>query len=91
MGYQAEWLANIVWALAPERSIWERSLNKAQHRIIELKPKEKTPSEVYEDRMQRLAELSASPPARKIYHGAANHLKRQDKPAAIRDPRKPSS
>jgi hypothetical protein len=74
--YQAEWLANIVWAIAHERPIWESALTKAEHRAAELKPKPKTPTEIYLDRRRRLAELSVSP-VRRIYHGAVNHLEHQ--------------
>jgi hypothetical protein len=90
-GYQAEWLANIVWAIAPERPIWESALKKAELRISELTPKRKKPIEVYEDRMKHLAELSASPPPRKIYYGAKHHVERQGKPETIKNPRKAGS
>ena len=79
--HQGEWLANIVWAIAPERPIWDSALKKAKHRIKELDPK-KTPLEAYYEanlnRQARLMEL-INLPARQMYHGAIS-MQRQGKP-----------
>ena len=65
LGYQAKWLANVIWARAPERLIWESALKKAEDRASEVLPPKKTPSERYEDRTRRLKEISASPARRR--------------------------
>jgi hypothetical protein len=86
--HQEEWLANIVWAMAPERPIWDRALKKANGRIKELEPK-KAPIDAYWDRQVRLAGLSNIPP-RPIFQGARS-MQRQGKPASTTRSRKPVS
>jgi hypothetical protein len=76
INYQGEWLANVVWASAPERPIRERALQKAASRAGELIPK-RTPSELYQDRKRRLAEIFASPARRKVVGNGARSLERQ--------------
>ena len=44
--YQAEWLAEALWLIAPEGPIMERALIKARKRANELSPK-MTPIESY--------------------------------------------
>lgn len=77
MAHQAEWLANVVWAKAPERPIWESAIQKAEQRVNELTPK-KSPSQLFQERMRRLAEISAST-FRPPYKGARS-LERQGRP-----------
>jgi hypothetical protein len=64
MEYQGKWLANFVWASAPEGPIRDRALQKAAARAGELAPT-RTPIEMYKDRARRLAEISTPPPWRK--------------------------
>ena len=80
--HQREWLANILWAIAPESPIREIALRKAEHRASEL-TSTRTPSEMYQDRVRRLAELSASP-VRPADKGAWS-LKRQGGTSASAD------
>ena len=80
MNDQGEWLANVVWASAPERPIRQRALQKAEKRAGELTPK-RTPSEMYQDRALRLAQIFASPAGRKADKGARS-MPRQGKPAS---------
>jgi hypothetical protein len=81
--HQGEWLANIVWTMAPERPIWDRALKKAERRLRELRPKV-TPLEAYDEailnRRARLIELT-NLPARPMYHGART-MQRQGKPTS---------
>lgn len=86
MPHHAEWLANIVWTIAPERPIWESALEKAERRIGELKPK-KTPTEMIQDRIRHLQWVSTST-FRPMYYGARNHMKRQGKPTPPAKPAK---
>ena len=86
--HQEEWLANIVWAMAPERPIWDRALKKAHNRIKELEPK-KAPIDAYWDWQARLAGLSNIPP-RPIYPGARS-MERQGKSASTTRSCKPVS
>jgi hypothetical protein len=80
MDYQAKWLANVIWASAPEGPIRDKALQKAVSRAGELTPK-RTPSEMYQDRTRRLAEISTPPPWRKADKGARS-MPRQGKPAS---------
>jgi hypothetical protein len=79
--HQGEWLANIVWTIAPERPIWDSALKKAERRIKELEPK-RTPLEAYNEanlnRQARLIELT-NLPARPMCHGA-RLMQRQGRP-----------
>lgn len=78
MDYQAEWLANIVLAKAPEPPIWERSLTKAQKRAAELNVEDmRTPLEAYDDNEARLAEIRFGPNNRLVYPGGASRMLRQ--------------
>lgn len=86
-GHQAEWLANVVWAIAPEQPIWDSAFDKAEHRVSELTPKRKTPSEMYKDRIRRLVEISASP-ARRPRDPGAWSLGRQGGAAPAIKPKK---
>jgi hypothetical protein len=53
MAHQAKWIANILWAIAPEGPIFDSALRKAESRAQELKPK-RTPIEMYRERQMRL-------------------------------------
>ncbi len=64
MEYQGKWLANFVWANAPEGPIRDRALQKVVTRTGEL-TSPRTPIEMYKDRARRLAEISTPPPWRK--------------------------
>lgn len=81
--HQGEWLANIVWAIAPERPIWDSALKKAASRLKELRPKQ-TPLEAYNEvklnQQARVIELTHLP-ARPMYHGART-MQRQGKPTS---------
>lgn len=78
MSYLTEWLANVVWAMAPERQIWENALEKARSRVGELTPKPDPPIVIMLNTQQRRAELYVSS-ARPRYKGASS-LQRQGKP-----------
>src|ERR1019366_2490889 len=78
MAHEADWLANVVRAKAPERPIWERAIQKAERRFKELTP-QKLPIEIWRDNQRRLAKISTLP-SRPIYRRAALSLERQSKP-----------
>jgi hypothetical protein len=83
MDYQAEWLANIVLAKAPEHPIWEDALEKAKRRACELKAKdERTPSQAYKDRLRHIAEIEAGPAPRPYRKGASSMRKQGLKPVS---------
>jgi hypothetical protein len=66
MDYQAEWLANIVWAKAKERPVWENALEKAKRRDGELDVKAKrTPIQIFRETRDRRQQLGAAPVRRK--------------------------
>jgi hypothetical protein len=74
MAFQAEWLANLVWAKAPERPIWDSAIQKAERRYKELSP-QRRPIEIWQDNQRRLLEIS-TPPFRRPDQGARS-LERQ--------------
>lgn len=78
--YQADWLANVVWAKAPELPIWERAIKKAEQRIGELKPAPKKPLELWLDRKRQSITAEQSIPWRPMWKGAGV-MPRQGKPA----------
>lgn len=78
MGYQSEWLANVILAKAPLRPIWESALKKAQKRAAELKVVDtRAPLEAYADNEARLVELRFGLNNRPIYPGGASRMLRQ--------------
>ena len=60
--HRAEWLANIVWAKAPERPIWQNALGKASNRAPELWSN-LTAEQIEEDWLDRVARFLAGPSA----------------------------
>src|SRR5581483_3664979 len=59
--HQLKWLANLVWAYATERPIWEAALDKANRRSSELR---RSHREEVQARARRLATLGDSPSPR---------------------------
>jgi hypothetical protein len=63
---QAEWLANIVWAKAKERPVWQNTLEKAELRSGELDVKAKrTLIQILRETYVRRQALGATPVRRK--------------------------
>lgn len=84
MTHQADWLASVVRAKAPERPIWELAIQKAQRRFKELTP-QKRPIEIWRDNQRRLAEISNSP-SRPMYRRVALSIEQQGKPTRSTKP-----
>jgi hypothetical protein len=78
MEHQGKWLANVVWAKAPERRIWERALGKAVDRAGELTPP-RSQADRDRDRRQRLPTI-ADLPVRLNRDVGARALGRQGSP-----------
>jgi hypothetical protein len=83
MEHQVKWLANIVLAKAPERSIWKAALDKTVRRAGELRVRvkdERTPQEAFYDQIInahiRSLELSSGRSSR-YYPGGAYRMPRQ--------------
>lgn len=56
----------IIWAKATEQVIWENALTKVDRRRRELDVRqERTPIQMYRDRLRRLADLEAGPGRRR--------------------------
>lgn len=73
MVYQAEWLAEALWLIAPESPIRAMALIKARRRANELLPRRTIPEIIEDARVNsvvRIIELTHRPP-RKIYQGGA--------------------
>jgi hypothetical protein len=57
MEHHGKWIANVVWAKAPERRIWKRSLGKAVDRAGELTPP-RSQADRDRDRKERLPTIA---------------------------------
>ena len=77
--HQGKWIANVVWAKAPERRIWQRSLGKAVDRAGELTPP-RSQADRDRDRKERLPTI-ADLPVRLNRDIGARALGRQGRPA----------
>jgi hypothetical protein len=89
MVYQAEWLAEALWLIAPESPIRSSALIKARKRANELLPRRTIP-EIIEDAYVksevRIIELTHGPP-RKCYPGGAGaFMARQGRTSPPADP-----
>ena len=73
-----KWLANVVWAEAPERRIWERALGKAVDLTGELTPP-RSQADRDRDRKERLPTI-ADLPVRLNRDIGARALRRQGRP-----------
>src|ERR1035438_3639740 len=78
MEHRGKWIANVVWAKAPERRIWERALCKAVDRAGELTPP-RSQADRDRDRKQRLPTI-ADLPVRLNRDIGARALGRQGRP-----------
>jgi hypothetical protein len=76
--HQAKWLANVVWAKAPERRIWKPALGKAGGRAGELTPP-RSQADRDRDRKERLSTI-ADLPVRLNRDVGARALGRQGRP-----------
>lgn len=89
--HQANWLAEVLWRIAPESPVRANAILKARRRAGELLPK-RTPSELLKDAvvnsLVRNIELSHLPP-RKFYPGGARSMPQQGRPSQPRDPKCP--
>jgi hypothetical protein len=74
--HRAEWLANLIWTIAPERPIWQRALQKVRKRSKELERK-KSPFEASTDEVVRKLLLGLEPPRRRITGLAREVMVRQ--------------
>ena len=75
--YRAEWLATLLVSEVAETKIRERAIEKAEKRSKELRIM-KPGMELWKERGQRYAEISARLPRRPVYLGGARlHMKRQ--------------
>jgi hypothetical protein len=77
LSWQAKWLAEAVWAKAPERPIWESAIEKAKRRVGELTV-EKRRYESLQDRLRKQEDVLSST-FRRPYKGARS-LERQGRP-----------
>ena len=78
LGAHAKWLAEVVWAKAQERSIWESSLSKAKRRVAELEIKDtRTPLEAYLGNRDRRADIGNGSGIRPYFPGGAYRMPRQ--------------
>jgi hypothetical protein len=78
MVYQAEWLAEALWLIAPESPIRASALSKARKRAGELLPK-RTPSESFEDEclVDSAKSIERSDLSRRVNPGGARLMPRQ--------------
>ena len=71
---EAEWLANVIRAIAPQRFIWEQAFRKAQRRLTDLeikKRKMRSPMQVWREREERTREIQIAPTRRRVFEGGA--------------------
>ena len=78
MEHRGKWIANVVWAKAPERRIWERALSKAVDRAGELRPP-KLKTDPYRDSAVQLV-TSTDSTVRPHRETDARDLERQGRP-----------
>jgi hypothetical protein len=78
MKHRGKWIANVVWAKAPERPIWKRALGKAVDRAGELTPP-RSQVDRDRDRKERLPTI-ADLPVRQNRDVGARALGREGRP-----------
>ncbi len=80
VAYQAEWLAEALWLIAPESPIRSRALIKAMKRANELLPRRTIPEIIQDAHVKaelRIIELTHRPPRKNYPGGARAFIQRQ--------------